>query len=549
MVDGVVQPSAAIRAMEREYKSKTDETTALFENLLKLLAEKEAECENLKYDLQDQTESRRHWHKRAADAEGRIASVQHILVLIDGNQTFFKPDFFRAGPQGARGAVETLIAEAKAFARAQHKNDLSEQLSAIVHVFVDVGKLADDLSTANLLPEPDQLWTFIQDASKIEPGITISDCGAGRAAVDAKMKHFYELYLENCHCRHLFLALGRESDYYSVLSTYSDDEFTKSKTSLIKPFHGFPEDCNLPFETVEFSGLESVSRQTVSFADTPPKVNGTPSIVSRAPAAQIPFAPQVDGNAPVAPRASMSATAPNFHATTPGHLGRSDVFGGQVHVSSTPPVTSGRLASASTQPPAPQSTSLSIGQAAPPTTSSFNPDPATPAVQAREQPPAVVTSKSSGPATVQPLAPVSKDASNDYAGANGNVAEVEDLRSSAVVKLDTSSHSSSQSKKSAEQSWESATVNDYAPAPSSGPWIAGEAIVEPAMQEPDELPTYSRRNNTNFTRRLPKGGGGGGNSGGKQDRSIGGQQSVRRPPRQFKGSWDEMMSTQGRDKA
>jgi hypothetical protein len=31
MADGVVQPSAALKAMEREYKSKADETAALFE--------------------------------------------------------------------------------------------------------------------------------------------------------------------------------------------------------------------------------------------------------------------------------------------------------------------------------------------------------------------------------------------------------------------------------------------------------------------------------------------------------------------------------------
>jgi hypothetical protein len=53
---------------------------------------------------------------------------------------------------------------------------------------VDVGKLADDLSTANMLPEPDQLWTFIQDASRFEPGIIISDCGSDHGAVDVKMK-------------------------------------------------------------------------------------------------------------------------------------------------------------------------------------------------------------------------------------------------------------------------------------------------------------------------------------------------------------------------
>jgi hypothetical protein len=115
-------------------------------------------------------------------------SVQHLLILIDGNQTFFKSNLIHSG---VKQAVDTLIAEAKAFALAQHKNDLPEHLSVIVHIFIDVGKLADDLSTTGVLPEPDQLWTFIQDASKLEPGVTISDCGAGHNAVDAKIKCEY----------------------------------------------------------------------------------------------------------------------------------------------------------------------------------------------------------------------------------------------------------------------------------------------------------------------------------------------------------------------
>ena len=170
---------------------------------MKRVEEKEAELENLKYDLQDQTESRRHWHKRATEAEARTvssihstvssytlttdqASVQHVLLLVDGNQTFFKPNLIQS--RSAKEAIGQLIAEAKLSAQSQHKNDLPEHLSVILHIFMDVGKLADDLSTAGLLPEPDQLWTFIQDASKHELGVTITDCGSGHQAVDLKMK-------------------------------------------------------------------------------------------------------------------------------------------------------------------------------------------------------------------------------------------------------------------------------------------------------------------------------------------------------------------------
>jgi hypothetical protein len=34
MADGIVQPSAALKAMEREYKSKADDTASMFEVLM-----------------------------------------------------------------------------------------------------------------------------------------------------------------------------------------------------------------------------------------------------------------------------------------------------------------------------------------------------------------------------------------------------------------------------------------------------------------------------------------------------------------------------------
>ena len=80
------------------------------------------------------------------------------------------------------------MAEVRKFAKTQHKDDLPENISVVVHIFSDIGQLAQDLSAANLVPDPDQIWTFIQDICKLQPGFTVSDCGSGRQAVDAKMK-------------------------------------------------------------------------------------------------------------------------------------------------------------------------------------------------------------------------------------------------------------------------------------------------------------------------------------------------------------------------
>ncbi|KIY01991.1 uncharacterized protein Z520_02129 [Fonsecaea multimorphosa CBS 102226] len=463
MADAPVQPPAALKSLERDYRVKATEVEAVIEKLLQLVSAKEAECENLKYDLQDQTESRRHWHKRATEAESRLSSVQHVMILFDGNHHFFNPNLVRAGIQGAKSAIDSLVAEASAFAREQHKNDLPDHLAVVVHIFIDVGKLADDLSIAGLLPNPDQLWTFIQNVSRLEPGVTISDCGSGHHAVEAKMKYFYELYLENCHCRHLFLALNRQSEYFKILETYVDDEYTKSKTSLVRLRGGMANGYNLPFHTVDFSVIEAVPQQGLSFTTTNPQTNGTASGLSTA---------QQHGDISTQPLPNYSSNSKPF-------------------LQSAPP-------SRPVLPPA----------------SPENPSSRT-------------------VANMQKLsATASQTSTKPHVEVNGEVHKLDDSSSVGVVKLDNSSHSSRQSK-AAEQSWENAPTNSYAPPAIAVPW--GEEKTQPG-QVMDEEPVLWRRQN-NIQNRKQK-------LGYRKQERPSNAQTPRQTPRHFEGSWDDMVQSQ-----
>lgn len=153
----------------------------------------------------------------------------------------------------------------------------------VVHIFSDIGRLADDLSAANLLPDPDALWGFVQEVCRIAPYITISDCGSSPNAVDNKIQgkyrepnremsaplilvqDFYSLYIENCHVRHVFLAMSPASQYYSTLQLYNDDDYTRKKTSLVDPRGGFPSGLKLAFHTARFSSLKTVPSNMTPF--------------------------------------------------------------------------------------------------------------------------------------------------------------------------------------------------------------------------------------------------------------------------------------------
>ncbi|KIW12646.1 hypothetical protein PV08_09924 [Exophiala spinifera] len=457
----------AIAKRYQDYRQRTTEQDAFVDELVKALTLKEQEYHELKADLQDQTESRRRWQKRALDT-----SVQHLLVLIDGNQHFFKPHFIRSGAAGAHEAVERFVAEVKDFARAQHKNDLPEGVSLVTHIFSDIGQLAHDLSAANLIPEPDRLWPFILEVCRVEPGITITDCGSGPDAVRHKLKYHYELFLENCHCRHVFLALGQQSEYYKVLEQYGDDDYTLGKTTLVRPAHGFAESHNLPFHTIELSMFDAVPNNNKNNTTLGVLPNGS----NPAPPAQW------NDPLPAKPSDPVAVASTDWQPTSRGDealLLSSNIASPQV-------------------PPEPK---------------------------------------------VVPKGPANGTLAN---GVNGSPGELDNESLLGVVKLD-SSHSSSQTRKAAQQSWEtSMTENSYIPAPIQEPW--GEETNGTNGYEEED---YSKMADIPQTRAHARRGARGS---AKRNSQSTLSQDRRYPstfprtqvhtPKQFEGSWDDMLRQQ-----
>ena len=323
---------------------------------------------------------------------------------------------------------------------------------------------------------------------------------------------FYELYLENCHCRHLFLALGRQSEYYKVLSTYADDDYTMRKTSLVKLAQEMPQEHSLPFHMVSFSSLENVRRQTVSFDDGIHISNGFTTQDGRLanPAVSNPVAPAAQALNPSAPKFIIPSTsAPR-------------AFPGVKDISKP----------ARTMPESPRFEPMSMRPASNGNASNGN---------------ALTTSISASmsmPTPGREAAPVAQAAPPEDIPAlkvqgTGNGTSVEDSSSAGVVKLDTSSHSSHHSN-NAEQNWETATTTNYTPAPIAGEW-GEDPLPQVTPQKFEEQPSYSRNQNANFNRRQPKTGNGTGGGGGKPS----GKPSGKRMPKQFEGSWDDMVGSQG----
>lgn len=230
-------------------------TADLLSELLTRLKKLEEENRSLQSDVQDQAAGREEWMNRARRAEFRQTAKPYVMAFIDGNDVCFRNRFIRAGKDGAIEAATLLHKEIRDHANLHHKNDLPRGIAIVVQVFLDVDKLASDLIAAEAIKEQSDLRSFLQHMSS-QPLVSIINCEA--RTVQQKISESYELHLENCHCQHTILALGRASEYYSVLAEYAEDEYTKLKTSLIRPGGGFPANHSLPFYQAKLSAIHDV---------------------------------------------------------------------------------------------------------------------------------------------------------------------------------------------------------------------------------------------------------------------------------------------------
>lgn len=282
---------------------------------------------------------------------------------------------------------------------------------------------------------------------------------------------FYELYIENCHCRHVFLALGPDAEYYNTLQLYSDDDYTKGKTSLTRPSQGFAPGFSVPFHTVEFSTLVSVPQASALPAKGSHQINGSSSLPHRND-----------------DRSVRTSTTTLHKTKSEEHKSPTAFFQPDNHLPSNSGIESGK-----------QSPKL--------------PTASTPSHKASSIP---------------------QDETNNFSK------ESEDPSSVRVVKLHSSTHSS-QSSKAAEQTWEtSVSDNNYAPTPIEGDW--GEPVPESNMagaggtQSSAHTTAYSLRTTNGHRNRTQ-------NPSWRQDQTASKVHArpMRQAPRQFEGSWDDLV--------
>jgi hypothetical protein len=183
-----------------------EDASSKFQRMAALVKDLDQRLQDVTAELNNEVETRKNWMKRANAAETRQVSLlsrnpftlgladivqkqqQFILMLLDGNQSFFKPDIVRGGESSAQSAVHSLIAEIREAAESKHKSDLASDIQVVVHLFIDFGRLIRDLVSAGSLSDGQQLQDFTAALTASSGLLSVTDCGSGREGIDGKMK-------------------------------------------------------------------------------------------------------------------------------------------------------------------------------------------------------------------------------------------------------------------------------------------------------------------------------------------------------------------------
>ena len=80
------------------------------------------------------------------------------------------------------------MSEIRTIVRQQHKNDLAEEISILMNIFVDFDRLSQDLIAAGSISTRKQLDMFFKALIAEHPLLSVVDCGSNQGAVPAKMQ-------------------------------------------------------------------------------------------------------------------------------------------------------------------------------------------------------------------------------------------------------------------------------------------------------------------------------------------------------------------------
>ena len=234
--------------IERNAKQLADyKRTDALPDILERYAALIEDYKRLKSDYEEEREGRERY-KQLARGQGKRPLV---LVLVDGDGYVFNDDMVRDGTDGGLKAARQINdAVEKSLARKG-----IEKCDIVVRVYANLVGLSKALYKGGLCgAEKRSLAPFAAGFNRAYGLHDFIDAGELKENADFKLRAMLELYADNNHCKHIYLAACHDVGYISELTPYrgNREKFTLLSTPSLQ-FH--PEFHKLGMNVEELPGV------------------------------------------------------------------------------------------------------------------------------------------------------------------------------------------------------------------------------------------------------------------------------------------------------
>jgi hypothetical protein len=134
-------------------------------------------------------------------------------------------------------------------------HEISLCSKVVVRVFFNAGSGKGKLWKNGLRSTP-AIHTFMIQFSEAHPLFDFLDCGSGKERADTKIRHNFELFIDNPYCRAMFLAVCYDGGFVRMLEPYHHSQDAVTKIVLVKAGQVAPGFLSVPlFKFTEFTSV------------------------------------------------------------------------------------------------------------------------------------------------------------------------------------------------------------------------------------------------------------------------------------------------------
>lgn len=279
------------------------------------------QLQEIKFDLEDATNSRRDLQQRLIIAESRNgpdaqdetvdsqARKPYVLLLLDGNGLFFKENYVKFGREGGTQAAIDLRN-----AIAAQCNDTTGEIKVITKIYVDTIGVTQLLKGCGSASSAECVRDFMLGFSQAEASFDFIDVGDQGDQVRLKLMDAASWHLKDSDCKQILLGVSHDTGFTPFIEHVVAEEELNKHITLLEGQPTVPKIKSTGVNIIAFGNIFRADAPVVK-RPAPRTKSSSPSVAASTPDSlpAVPIAPITTAPTPLA--APVSDFTPSTSAS------------------------------------------------------------------------------------------------------------------------------------------------------------------------------------------------------------------------------------------